>query len=71
MEFQDIEERRARLGIKQSELCREARMPDSTYVRIKKGESSPTIRTLSRLRTALAAISLRQPQDAGQTGRAA
>lgn len=52
------------LNVSQKDLCAQARVAPSTYVRIKQGRVSPTERTLERLSNALAIIRHRnEPGD--------
>lgn len=56
-DFKAIDERRARHGISQSELCQAANVHVTTYYKIVKGRTGlPQRRTLSRLRRALEAL---------------
>lgn len=49
----EIESRRKALRIEQKELCQRAGVHETTYLRIKKGESSGQGATFSRLMAAL------------------
>lgn len=68
VELDIIEEARRSAKITITRLCREADIASSTYIRGLKGEVSPNLRTLSKLRTGLARITLGLSQQPGQIG---
>lgn len=54
--FSEIERRRAAHGIRQSALCKRARVHPTTYSALKSARRGGNVRTLARLDTALDAL---------------
>lgn len=61
--FEEIDTRRARLGITQRDLCAKADVNASTYSRCKESGHQPTRRILKKLSAALDALMLEKRDE--------